>query len=60
MKSDTPRTDQQLEMATGMHYMANFACELERELAAMQKQRDEAVELYRELHRLMRKEGGGA
>ena len=48
--SDTPRTDQQLEMATGMHYMANFACELERELAAAQARilelRDE-VEILR-------------
>lgn len=56
MQSDTPRTDQQREMATGMNYMTDFARELERELAAAKaelvrkadelnaaiKQRDEA------------------
>ena len=45
MESDTPRTDALVDEG-GMPYDADFARELERELAAAIKQRDEARRLY--------------
>ena len=41
MESDTPRTDALVDEG-GMPYDADFARKLERELAAMRQQRDEA------------------
>jgi hypothetical protein len=43
--SDTPRTDALVDEG-GMPYDADFARKLERELAAMEKQRDEARRLH--------------
>jgi hypothetical protein len=79
MESDTPRTDaDEWRTSVGYHRVVDVevARELERELAAAIKQRDEAVELYTDLLRRLsgsappraaflsgdatQKEGGGA
>ena len=79
MESDTPRTDADEWLTSfGYHRVVDVevARELERELAAAIKQRDEAVELYTDLLRRLsgsappraaflsgdatQKEGGGA
>ena len=53
MESDTPRTDAEdwQNLDGGRDVDARFCRQLERELAAMQKQRDEAVEHYTDLLR---------
>ena len=61
MQSDTPRTDALVDEG-GMPYDADFARELERELAAAVKQRDEArirvCELYARMGGVYRRVGG--